>query len=150
MGKRYPMIIRALCIPVLLSLAFMLAACGDGDDSETTATETVTIEESSGATEEPSGGANAPAPSGEAVRAEKVEIIDFAYDPDPVTIQEGGKVNWINRDSEAHTATADDDTFDTGPLEEGKLKSETFKEQGTYAYHCTIHGTGMSGSVVVQ
>ena len=40
-----------------------------------------------------------PAPSGDAVRSAKVEIDDFAYDPDPVTIEEGGKVIWINLDS---------------------------------------------------
>jgi plastocyanin len=39
------------------------------------------------------------------VRAGKVEIGDFSYEPDPITIQAGGKVIWINRDSEPHTAT---------------------------------------------
>jgi plastocyanin len=77
-----------------------------------------------------------------------VEIVDFAYDPDPVTIEEGGKVAWINRDSEPHTATADDDSFDTGTLEEGKLKSESFKEAGTYEYICSIH-PDMKGTVEV-
>jgi plastocyanin len=138
---------RAVFVPALVLLAFAFAACGGGNDtSETTVTETTTEAEATG--EEPSGGGNAPAPSGEAVRAEKVEIAHFAYDPDPVTIQEGGKVIWINRDKEAHTATADDGTFDTGPIEEGKTKSETFKEPGTYAYHCTIHPE-MHGTIEV-
>jgi len=82
------------------------------------------------------------------VRSAKVEIADFAYDPDPVTIEEGGKVIWINRDSAPHTATAEDGSFDTGTLEEGKLKSETFKEPGTYAYVCSIHPQ-MHGTVEV-
>jgi plastocyanin len=137
---------KALFIPVLLSLAFLVAACGGGG-GETTVTETTTTEEPSGAAEEPSG-ANASAPSGEAVRAEKVEIVGFSYDPDPVVIQEGGKVIWINKDKEPHTATADDGSFDTGPIEEGKLKSETFKEPGTYTYHCEIHPQ-MHGTVEV-
>jgi hypothetical protein len=72
-----------------------------------------------------------PAPSGEAPRTEKVEIADFAYDPDPVTVQVGGKVIWLKQDSAPHTATAEDVSFDTGTLEEGKLKSETFKQAGT-------------------
>lgn len=141
---------KALLIPVLTSLAFALAACGGGGDetsSGTTVTETTT--ESSGANAtEPSDGGNAPAPSGEAVHAEKVEIVNFAYDPDPVTIQEGGKVIWINRDSEAHTASADDGSFDTGPIEEGKLKSETFEQPGEYPYHCSIHPE-MHGTIEV-
>ncbi len=126
---------------VLLLLAFGLACCGGGDD-ETTVTETSTQ-----STTEESGG-NAPAPSGDAVRSAKVEIEDFAYDPDPVTIAAGGKVTWINRDSAPHTATAEDGSFDTGTLEEGKLKSETFKEPGTYAYICSIHPQ-MHGTVEV-
>jgi plastocyanin len=93
-------------------------------------------------------GGNAPAPSGDAVRAAKVEIVEFTYQPDPVTIEEGGKVIWINRDSAPHTATADDGSFDTGTLEEGKLKSETFKQPGKYTYYCAIHPS-MHGTVEV-
>jgi len=56
-----------------------------------------------------------------------------------VTIQAGGKVTWINRDSAPHTATADDGSFDTGDLEEGKLGSQSFKDPGTFSYFCEIH-----------
>ena len=55
---------------------------------------------------------------------------------------------WQNMDSAPHTATADDGSFDTGTLEKGKLKSETFKEPGTYTYYCEIHPT-MHGTVEV-
>jgi len=140
--------LKALLIPALVALAFGLAACGGGDD-DTSATETVTgttAESESDA--ESSQGGNAPAPSGDAVRSAKVEIVDFAYDPDPVTIEEGGKVTWINRDSAPHTATADDGSFDTGTLDEGKIGSATFKETGTYPYICTIH-PDMKGTVEV-
>lgn len=133
--------LKTLFVPALIVVAFGLAACGGGGDSETS---------SAGAaadtTSEPSG--NAPAPSGEAVRAAKVEIVDFAYDPDPVTVQVGGKVTWLNQDSAPHTASAEDGSFDTGTLEQGKLKSETFKTAGTYAYVCEIHPT-MHGTVEV-
>jgi plastocyanin len=128
--------------PVLVALAFGLAACGSGDDSDTSTVTEATTDTSS----ESSG--SAPAPSGEAARAEKVEIVDFAYDPDPVTVQVGGKVTWLNQDSAPHTATADDGSFDTGTLEEGKLKSETFKRAGTYPYICEIH-PDMHGTVEV-
>ena len=82
------------------------------------------------------------------MRAAKVTIAAFAYDPDPVRIQVGGKVIWQNQDADAHTATAEDDSFDTGLIEEGKLKSETFKEPGTFAYICTVHPQ-MHGTVEV-
>jgi plastocyanin len=127
----------ALCAAIGLGI-LGLAGCGGGDGSGSAPT----TEATGSATEPgedsvPSG--NASAPSGDAVRSAKVEIEDFAYRPDPVTIEEGGKVIWINRDSAPHTATAEDGSFDTGTLEEGKLKSETFKEPGTYAYVCSIH-----------
>ena len=95
---------------------------------------------------EPSG--NGPAPSGEAERSAKVEIVEFTYDPDPVAVQVGGKVIWQNQDTAPHTATADDGSFDTGVLERGKLKSETFKRAGTFTYFCEIHPT-MHGTVEV-
>jgi len=127
--------------PVLILLAFALVACGDsGDSSSTEGNET------SDMTSEPSG--NGPAPSGEAVRAAKVKIVEFTYGPDPVTVQVGGKVIWQNEDTAPHTATADDGSFDTGTLERGKIKSETFKQAGTYPYFCEIHPT-MHGTVEV-
>jgi plastocyanin len=137
-----------LCV-VLALAALGIAGCGGGDDSgSTTATETTEQGEATTEAGDDSAGGSAPAPSGDAALSEKVEIVDFAYDPDPVTIEEGGKVIWQNEDSAPHTATADDGSFDTGTLEEGKLKSENFKEAGTYTYICSIHPE-MHGTVEV-
>jgi plastocyanin len=142
-----------LLLPVLalcLAIGAGVAGCGDddGEDSGSAAvTETTTEAGGSSGSGEDSGG-SAPAPSGDAARSEKVEIVNFAYDPDPVTIEEGGKVIWQNEDSAPHTATADDGSFDTGTLEEGKRGSETFKEAGTYSYICSIHPY-MKGTVEV-
>jgi plastocyanin len=148
---------QLLAFPVLCAVlaltAFGVAGCGggddDGDSGSATVTETETTESGGQTTEagDDSGG-SAPAPSGDAALSEKVEIVDFAYDPDPVTIEEGGKVTWINRDSAPHTATADDGSFDTGTIEKGKIGSETFKEAGNFTYFCTIHPT-MHGTVEV-
>ncbi len=130
---------RFFPLPVVCGLLLALAAvgasgCGSGgDSSSSTSTET---------------SANAPAPSGNAARSEKVVIADYAYNPDPVTIEEGGKVIWQNEDPVAHTATAEDGSFDTGPIEEGKIKSETFKQPGTYEYVCSIHPQ-MHGTIEV-
>jgi plastocyanin len=136
----------------LLLLVLGIASCGGGDNdttaSEGGATSAEAEAEAEVETQESEAEGSEPAPSGEAARAEKVEIVDFAYDPDPATIQEGGKVIWINRDSAPHSATADDGSFDTGILEEGKLKSETFKEPGEYSYFCTVH-PDMHGTVKV-
>lgn len=133
---------------MMLLASLLLVACGD-DSSDTTTTTTTSEDTATAPAEgEEAAGGNAPAPSGDAVRSEKVEIVDFAYDPDPVTIEAGGKVIWQNMDSAPHTATADDGSFDTGDLEEGKLKSESFKQPGTYTYFCEIH-PDMKGTVEV-
>jgi plastocyanin len=134
--------LKMFLAPVLIVLAFGLVACGDsGDDSTESDTAATT-------TESTESGENAPAPSGEAARSEKVKIVEFVYGPDPVTVQTGGKVIWQNEDSAPHTATADDDSFDTGTIEQGKIKSETFKQAGTFTYFCEIHPT-MHGTVEV-
>jgi len=139
---------QRLTFPVLCALLALsvlgVAGCGGGDDSATTETADATTE----AGEDSTASGNAAAPSGDAVRSAKVEIEDFAYNPDPVAIEEGGKVIWVNRDSAPHTATAEDGSFDTGTLDEGKLKSESFKQPGTYEYICSIH-PDMHGTVEV-
>ena len=131
---------KTFLAPVLILLAFGLAACGGSGDSSTESSA------SSDTSSEASG--SAPAPSGEAARAEKVKIVEFVYGPDPVTVQVGGKVTWQNEDTAPHTATADDGSFNTGTIERGKIKSETFKQAGTFTYFCEIHPT-MHGTVEV-
>jgi plastocyanin len=134
--------LKVALAPVLVVLSLAFAACGgDGDDTSTEATI------SAGTTAE-GGDRSAPAPSGEAQKAEKVKIVEFTYQPDPVTVQVRGKVIWQNEDTAPHTATADDGSFDTGTLERGKIKSETFKEAGTFTYFCEVH-PDMHGTVEV-
>ncbi len=133
---------KAALISLLALFALALASCGGGDG---TGAETG----SSAATPGPPAEASPAEVEGEPPpRAVKVRIEGFAYHPDPVRVQTGGKVIWQNMDSAPHTATADDGSFDTGTLEEGKIMSETFKEPGVYTYHCRIHPT-MHGTVEV-
>lgn len=141
---------KPLFAAALVALSLGLVACGDsGSDSSSTEAETTPA-----TSEEQSGGQAAdttesePAPSGEAAKAEKVSIVEFTYEPDPVVVQAGGKVTWQNEDAAPHTATADDGSWDTGTIEQGKIGSETFKDAGTFAYFCEIHPT-MRGTVEV-
>ena len=78
-----------------------------------------------------------------------VEIADFAFSPEELTVDAGTAVTWTNADGPPHTATADDGSFDSGRLEPGDSYSETFDEPGTYAYHCEIHPR-MTGTIVVE
>jgi plastocyanin len=141
--------LKPLLIAALVALSLGLAACGGGGSGSTssdTATAPPASEETSG--EETESTESEPAPSGAAAKSEKVDIVEFTYQPDPVVVQVGGKVIWQNQDTAPHTATADDGSFDTGVIEKGKLGSETFKKAGTFTYFCEIHPT-MHGTVEV-
>ncbi|HEX5608824.1 MAG TPA: cupredoxin domain-containing protein [Solirubrobacterales bacterium] len=140
--------LRLIPVAVLAALALSLVACGGDGDTTVIETETAPAETTQSETTQEESTESEPAPSGEAEGSEKVEIVEFTYQPDPVVIRTGGKVIWQNEDTAPHTATADDGSFDTGNLLRGKIKSETFKEAGTYPYFCAIHPT-MHGTVEV-
>ena len=79
-----------------------------------------------------------------------VLIQNFSFKPANITIKRGTKVIWINRDSTAHTATANNGrSFDSGRLGPGQRFSHTFKRAGKKSYHCEIH-PNMKGSVTVK
>ncbi|HET7591248.1 MAG TPA: cupredoxin family copper-binding protein [Solirubrobacterales bacterium] len=147
--------LKPLLAAAMVALSLGLVACG-GSGSDSTSTEgnseSAAPEQGSGVAEAQEGAVGSegsePAPSGEARKAEKVQIVEFTYEPDPVVVQVGGKVIWQNEDAAPHTATADDGSFDTGIIEKGKLGSATFKEAGTFTYFCKIHPQ-MHGTVEV-
>src|SRR5688572_6350272 len=68
-----------------------------------------------------------------------VDIRGFTFSPRTVEIRVGDTVTWTNRDGVAHTATAQNGSFDTGLLEEGESGSVRFRSAGTYRYVCTPH-----------
>src|SRR4051812_4558616 len=148
---------KPLLAAALVVLSLGLVACGgSGSDSSSTEGETAPGGQESGSAESTEGETGSEgesteseaAPSGEAQKSEKAQIVEFTYEPDPVVVQAGGKVIWQNEDTAPHTATADGGSFDTGTIEKGKLGSATFKEPGTFTYHCEIHPT-MHGTVEV-
>ncbi len=78
-----------------------------------------------------------------------VTIQNFAFSPATITVKAGDSVTWTNQDSAGHSATADDNSFDTGVLPQGQSKSITFSKAGTYTYHCSVH-PNMKATVIVQ
>lgn len=144
--------LKPLLAAALVALSLGLVACGGSGSDSTSGAETTSSEQEAGSAEtgetEAETTESEPAPSGAAAKSEKVQIVEFTYEPDPVVVQAGGKVIWQNEDTAPHTATADDGSFDTGTIEKGKLGSATFKEPGTFTYHCEIHPT-MHGTVEV-
>ncbi|HEX7058495.1 MAG TPA: plastocyanin/azurin family copper-binding protein [Solirubrobacterales bacterium] len=82
------------------------------------------------------------------LRAAGVGIRSFAYHPQKLSIEEGTRVVFANRDSVAHTATRRG-SFSTGKIRPGRSVAIRFGERGVYRYHCTIHPF-MHGKVVVH
>lgn len=79
---------------------------------------------------------------------QNVKISNFAFDPVTITVPVGTTIMWTNADSTNHTVTADDKSFDSGSLAQGKSFSQTFSKEGTFAYHCSFHPT-MTAKVIV-
>lgn len=78
-----------------------------------------------------------------------VTIKDFEFAPASVTVNVGDTVTWANDGPTAHSATAEDGSFDTGIMQKGKSGSATFSTAGTISYVCTPHPF-MKGTVVVE
>jgi LPXTG-motif cell wall-anchored protein len=84
-----------------------------------------------------------------AAASASVTIRDFAFSPTSVTIDVGDTVTWTNKDSVKHSATAEDGSFDTGLLGNGRSGSSTFDEAGTFQYFCKPHPS-MKGTITVR
>jgi plastocyanin len=63
------------------------------------------------------------------------------YQPNPASLSSvQTRITWINKDSAPHTATADDNSFDTGTIAVGSSGSATIKgSSSSIQYHCTFH-----------
>ncbi|MBA3300739.1 MAG: hypothetical protein H0T15_02630, partial [Thermoleophilaceae bacterium] len=59
---------------------------------------------------------------------------DFKFLPPTIKVKKGTKLVFANDDSAGHTATADDDSFDTGSLERGAKKTVTLEKAGSIPY----------------
>jgi plastocyanin len=77
-----------------------------------------------------------------------VEMRNNAFNPPQLNVPPGTTVRFVNNDSVAHTATADNGLFDTGELPPGYSFDVVLDGAGTVTYHCELHPE-MQGSIVV-
>jgi len=80
-----------------------------------------------------------------------VTIQGMAFSPSSFSAAVGDTITITNKDSVAHTFTADagPDTFDTGTIQPGSSSTVVLKTAGTFGFHCTIHPS-MKGTLIVQ
>ncbi len=71
-----------------------------------------------------------------------VEILNYAFHPQNITITQGTTVEWYNNDTVAHTVTSlagAPAAFDSGVINPGSTFTYTFTVSGAYSYYCKIH-----------
>ena len=88
--------------------------------------------------------ADMPAPGSAAV-----QIDNFVFGPQAITVPTGTTVTWTNRDDIPHTVVSTDGVFKSKVQDTDEKFSFKFDKRGTYAYYCSIHPK-MTGKVVVQ
>jgi plastocyanin len=120
-SRRPPAIVVILAVPLVALIAILVTRAIEGPSST----------------------------GGIAAGTNTVVIKNFAFQPARLTVAPGTRLTITNRDSTAHTMSAKNGAFDTGPIEGGKSATVTVKKAGTYAYICRIHST-MKGTVVVR
>ena len=80
----------------------------------------------------------------------KIEIKDFAFDPQTITVKSGEKITWVNKDGEPHTVVSVEKQFKKSPaLDTDESYTVTAGAPGTYTYFCSVHPK-MTGTIVVE
>lgn len=126
-------------------IALMAALAGCGGASGGTSPKT---------NNNPTGGNPGPVASGNTVSL----LDNNSFSPSTLTVTAGATVtwNWPQCTGDGYSTCASHNvTFDDGSNVASSTQSQgdfthTFASPGTYKYHCTIHGTSMSGQIVVQ
>jgi plastocyanin len=78
-----------------------------------------------------------------------VNIDNFVFGPQTLTVPVGATVTWTNKDDIPHTSVSTEGVFKSKVLDTDEKFSYKFDKAGTYPYYCTIHPK-MTGKIVVQ
>jgi plastocyanin len=69
----------------------------------------------------------------------KIDINNYMFAPNKITVTQGTKVTWVNHDEVPHTIASKDKKFRSPALDTDDTFSYTFTTPGTYEYFCTLH-----------
>ena len=78
----------------------------------------------------------------------EVDIDNFAFKPDALTVKAGTAVVFRNRDDIPHSVVGAEGEFHSKALDTDDSFAFTFAKPGTYAYFCGLHPK-MKGEIVV-
>ncbi len=118
-------------LSALVPCLLLIAACGGGTKAPTS----------------PPGGTTPP-PGGSTSNA--INVGDNFFDPASTTLAVGTTVTWTWTGRSTHDVTFDNANVGNSGRQASGTFQRTFSTAGTYDYHCTVHGIGMSGTVVIK
>jgi plastocyanin len=78
-----------------------------------------------------------------------VNIDNFTFTPQTLTVPAGTTITWKNKDDIPHTVTSTTKAFKSGALDTDDNFSFTFTTPGVYEYFCSLH-PHMTGKIVVE
>ena len=79
----------------------------------------------------------------------EVDIDQFTFLPQRITVKAGTTVTWINEDDVPHTIVSSSKVFKSKALDTADKFSFTFTTPGVYEYFCSLH-PHMTGATVVE
>lgn len=118
---------------IIISLSFLMASCGSN----------------SGYNSGGNGGQNGEGSSNEVI------MENTSFNPQTLTVGTSTEVTWINRDNFDHTVTSGtpgnpDGSFDSGTIGPDGTYNRTFGSADTVDYYCSVHGSDMTGTIIVE
>ena len=79
----------------------------------------------------------------------RIEIKDFHFEPQTLTVKSGEKITWVNKDEEPHTVVSVEKQFKKSTaLDTDQEFTITAGAPGTYTYFCSVHPK-MTGTIIV-
>lgn len=76
-----------------------------------------------------------------------INIENFTFSPNIITIKKSAVITWTNNDSTPHQIKSE--TFNSGALSKGQSFSFTFSEAEEFNYTCSIQ-PAMTGQIIVE
>lgn len=141
-GERRSRVFRSLIFSAAVFAGTLaLAGCGSGSDD---------------VVDRPAVGVSAPAQAAmmvstdadDSVTTHIVEIKQFQFIPEVLTVKKGDRVIWRNLDVVPHTATENDNRWDSGNLNQNDAWTLVAEAVGENEYICTYHPV-MKGKLIV-
>ncbi len=80
-----------------------------------------------------------PVAQGKKTATHVIEIKQFVFSPGTLRIHVGDSVTWVNRDIVPHTATATDNSWDTGEIRANESTTVLMNKASVPEYFCRFH-----------